>query len=891
MDYAGNTDRTDGGSWIGRCRFLFERSSMRFSHRRPTLHRSGREKIARRLMGQKLDERCLMAGDLPLGAAVEDTGEYLLGRIAVTAVFFDSNGQTDTKSQNWDPGEIDRVLGELTEGVNWWSRALDRLNTVHSLDIVIDDTYARQPVSTNFEPIDRSSNDFPLYLAEFYRARGYAENPETTLDDAIFAYNNDQRIAQDADWSFTIFVVDSSDDADDMFPSGAFLQAFAYEGGMFMIVPSERPAQTFAHEMGHLFWAHDEYPGGATYLERRGYYNTQVTNAANNPSSGFVQQPSIMTNGPLLTEAYLDQTSPASTFAAVGWQDSDGDGIFDVLDVPLKFEATAAFDTVTSTASLKGSARAVALPNENSSGLGHDITINRVSHLQYRLEGLGIENPQWVTVQSPDSSVANFDVSVVIESDFETIQWRVVEETTGQATYLTAGTKTIPGIQPTSLAGISYVDTVENGVRDADEIVLPGTTITITHADQTPLFWTHLLASDFPAGPLSNEQTDGLVLTSEKYSFDIVEETDAVGIGTTNGTRFGFAFPSTGSNAWNAAWGRNNRLLVEAQQPVGRIAVQGRSLSDHAAIRVEAFDSQGNRVERVSAQGLSAHENFELVIIDPQAEIASFRVWGINHTRFEIHEISGGVDPSVVTDANGLWKFAGLPEGDYRVKQQAPNMIYQDPPAIQPDGRLMSVATTSEVASTELLRVDSLRHNTTDPYNVDGENGITALDALAVMNEIRRLGGSQLLPPVSGGPWVDVDNNGEVSPIDALMVMNYLRRRGSGSSGEMTRSMGGSGADSRLMQDALISFTDHAVVNKVVDTDRVRGIVQKDSKIVGSEAPQPKIAGESPSKSEIRRIQRDRFASLNQDGSASSSVWSLTDAVFLTYPIVTDFSD
>jgi hypothetical protein len=777
--------------------------------------------------------------------------------------------------------------------VNWWSRALDRLDTVHSLDIVIDDTYARQPVSTNFEPIDRSSNDFTRYLGEFYRARGYADDPRTTLDEAVFAYNNDQRIANDADWSFTIFVVDSSDDADGMFAGGAFLQAFAYEGGLFMVVPSERPAQTFAHEMGHLFWSYDEYAGGGSYLDRRGYYNTQATNAANNPSAGFVQQPSIMASGPLLSQAYLDETSPASTFAMVGWQDSDGDGIFDVLDVPLEFDAVAEFDSVTSTAKLKGQARAVALPNENSSGLGHDITINRVSHLQYRLEGSGIEDPQWLTVQSPDSHVANFDVSVAIESEFETIQWRVVEETTGQATYLTKGTKTIPGIPPASLAGKSYVDTVANGILDVGEGTLSGTTISLTSADQTPVFGTKLRAADFSAGLLSNEQTGGLRLTSETYSLGVLDQTDAVGIGTI-GSRKAFAFPANGAGVWNTSWDSSNRLLVELAEPVGRISVQGRSLSGQAAIRVEAFDSQGNRVNRVSAQGLSVDEDYQLVITDPQARIASFRVWSINQARFEIDQISGGIESLVVTDASGLWRYQGLPPGDYRIKQQAINMIYQDPPNSQPDGRLMTVGTTTQVVATGLRRVDSLRHNVPDPYNVDAKDGVTPLDALAVINEIRRLGGNRLLPPIAAAPWVDVDNNGEVTPIDALMVMNYLRRRGNGSTGETMRTSGDSGPDLRFAQSAAVSPQNQGIVNKGMNAGEVEDFSRRNLKATGflqTQSTLTKIDRKSTIDSLNGAAEPESLARSGLAQSAVGDVDSLVDQVFLTYPIAGDFSD
>ncbi len=67
-----------------------------------------------------------------------------------------------------------------------------------------------------------------------------------------------------------------------------------------------------------MFWARDEYAGGGSSFQRRGYYNTLNSNAADNPAPGFVQQPSIMAAGTLLDTAYLNHVSPASTLAMIG---------------------------------------------------------------------------------------------------------------------------------------------------------------------------------------------------------------------------------------------------------------------------------------------------------------------------------------------------------------------------------------------------------------------------------------------------------------------------------------------------------------------------------------------------------------------------------------------
>ncbi len=301
---------------------------------------------------ERLEQRQLLAAN-PLGATPMDTGEFLLGTVAVTPVLFESNGATDPQTQNWTADEIDQVLAKVTEGVNWWSDTLDTLQTVHSLEFIVDDTFAVNPVQTPYEPIDRPSTDFNLYTGDFITAQGYGD--AKTIEEGVQRFNHDQRTKLGTDWAFTIFIVDSSDDGDGLFASGmSFSAAFAYAGGLFIVTPSTRPASTITHEMGHIFWARDEYAGGGSWSDRRGYYDTQNLNAADNPTPGFQQEISIMRGGVPLTAAYEQHVSPASTLAMVGWQDSDGDGIFDLADVPLRLEGTGYLDVADVFVSLPG---------------------------------------------------------------------------------------------------------------------------------------------------------------------------------------------------------------------------------------------------------------------------------------------------------------------------------------------------------------------------------------------------------------------------------------------------------------------------------------------------------------------------------------------------------
>lgn len=315
----------------------------------------------------------MMAAD-SIGVTPKDNGEFLLGTVTVTPVFLESNGQVDPQSQNWTSEEIDEMIAKVGVGVNWWSDTLDTLGTVHSLDFFIDETYARTPFETPYEPIDLNTSAIDQYIGDFVTRLGYGDS--RSIEEAVGRFNHDQRIKHDTDWAFTIFVADASDDPDGLFASGGnFSAAFAYAGGLFMVLPSTRPASTITHEMGHIFWVRDEYMGGGSWSERRGYYDTQNTNAADNPAPDFVQAISIMRGGIPLTAAYESHTSPASTLAMVGWQDSDGDGIFDVFDVPLLLDGVGHFDPQTSLYHFTGEATAVPLRNQNSSGPQSDITL------------------------------------------------------------------------------------------------------------------------------------------------------------------------------------------------------------------------------------------------------------------------------------------------------------------------------------------------------------------------------------------------------------------------------------------------------------------------------------------------------------------------------------
>src|SRR4029079_17407882 len=95
----------------------------------------------RRLILESLETRALLTYAYPYGATPDDTGEYMLGKIAVNVVLMESdssmaphdNGtlhQYDPKSgaistvtytpENWSPEEIAAVEQKVTDAMKWW---------------------------------------------------------------------------------------------------------------------------------------------------------------------------------------------------------------------------------------------------------------------------------------------------------------------------------------------------------------------------------------------------------------------------------------------------------------------------------------------------------------------------------------------------------------------------------------------------------------------------------------------------------------------------------------------------------------------------------------------------------------------------------------------------
>lgn len=427
----------------------------------------------------------------PFGATDNDTTEYLIGNVYVTVVLFESNGTIDANRENWTPTMRNQVKAEIQEGLQWWVDTYNaRTSSTTPLYFDIDFTYADTPVSTGYEPITQSamSNEY-LWISDFLQRAG--RPAVTSRAGALMAvrdFDADQRDSHNCDWAFTVFIANSANDFDGCYSDGSF--AYAYVGGPWVTMTYtndgwgiDHMGQVLAHETGHIFYALDEYPGsGCVYTDYSGYYNVQNVNAYDGHPNRSSRVASIMAEEDLQNAAYAAHTSSPSSLQAVGLRDTDGDGILDVLDVPLTLTGSGSYNASSGVYTFSGHSAVQTLVNRNPYGMGNDITLNKVDLIQYR-----VDSGAWVNGHTYGGTDVDVSQAVNIASGRHTVEFRTICSRTGVTSAVWTDTfdsnTTVTGtvwsdenadgymsfIEPRLANWTVYVDADNDGVLDAGE--------------------------------------------------------------------------------------------------------------------------------------------------------------------------------------------------------------------------------------------------------------------------------------------------------------------------------------------------------------------------------------------------------------------------------------
>jgi hypothetical protein len=626
-------------------------------------------------------------------------------------------------------------------------------------------------------------------MYDFLNVVGYNQTGNFSTD--IRNFNNSQREKYQTDWAYTIFVVNDQNDADGSFytdtpkSAGQFEKAFAFAGGRFFVMPASRPASTVSHESGHMFWALDEYPGGGTYTSKRGYYSTQNSNAWDNPlfrdpNSGQVQQPSIMASGTnpgdLLYRAYEANTSSQSSLEIIGWKDSDGDGVFDVLDVPLTLSGSGYYDPAASLYHFAGYSSVQTLANLNPSGNRNDVTINRVSRLEYRFDG-----GQWQTATEYGTYAASIDSAIPMPATVNQIELRTVDSVTGISSPIFAGNS----IRATStddpgVHGFVFDDANANGDWDTTEHGLAGVQVQLVD----------------PNGALLPLQTtiepDSYSTATDLSRLNSSVTLSATGLGVANSkvtslasgsvANAGQVFGNTSSDydcqSACSLWTEYTRQLrLDFPQAVTYVGLDLIADSNGDAGRLEIYSTQGKLLGRYTTAALSGGKRETMSLAMPTAEIAYAIAYGHMGSSVMFDSLRVGVSPTSVTDKQGLYRFANLPEGHYNVRVVSqPHQIVTAPENSIQSVDLASGASISTL-DVGLNSASSRWQNPANHLDVNNDGWVTPIDVLQVVNSLNLLGARVLGAGDPAPPFLDTSGDGQLAPGDALIVVNELNRR------------------------------------------------------------------------------------------------------------------
>lgn len=297
--------------------------------------------------------------------------QYLAGRVAVRVVLPESTGELDRSSEDWTETQIEQVMVEVRAALDWWRERLPAARL--EFDVVV------QVVPTRYEPIRYGLAQEGLWIGDVLRALGYTSN---NYFEQAFQAAYDLRDQRGADWATTIFIVNSARD-DGYLADGRF--AYAYLHGPFSVITSDGGPYTtqwlravIAHEFAHLFGALDQYSAAGVRCDQRsGYLFTPTTNSMFNNCG--TNEPSIMRE---LINSFINGAVDSSARAQLGYRDSDGDGIIDVLDTIPSLTLT----TVSQEPGRRPLVDLVAWDVPYPSPVQPDATINPITAIEYRVD-------------------------------------------------------------------------------------------------------------------------------------------------------------------------------------------------------------------------------------------------------------------------------------------------------------------------------------------------------------------------------------------------------------------------------------------------------------------------------------------------------------------------
>ena len=337
------------------------------------------------------------------------TSDYMLGSVTVAIILPESDGSLDPNLENWTVDEINKVRQEVSDGLTWWKTKAQARGI--NLNFIIASGHPIV-VPTKYEPITRRGGGWNwngeegLWVDDVMERLGYNSYPLDQYQLEVRKYDHDLRQTNYTDWAFTIFVADSSNDADGLFSN--FISAYAWVAGPHIVLTRDNDGYTFeemdgvlVHEIGHLFGSPDEEMSDACVNSNScqqpfGYLN--VPNQNCNLSVCALHDGNCIMRAP---QSNLNlNTICQYTAGHVGWRDSDSDSLPDPIDTVPQLSISGYPANPSASYILNYTAKVTDLPYSTTQPDYISVTINTVS-VQYQI---GSPSGTWATTIAGDGA-------------------------------------------------------------------------------------------------------------------------------------------------------------------------------------------------------------------------------------------------------------------------------------------------------------------------------------------------------------------------------------------------------------------------------------------------------------------------------------------------------
>ena len=742
----------------------------------------------RRVCLEALESRQMLTTSVPYGALPSDTGEFMLGDVYVNVVLMQSDptmAPFDKSTETWTQSEIDGLRGRIESGVNWWSNLLGLQPNVrpNQLTFTFDWSHGATPaqaVHTGYEPINRTSDEWILWGEDFLTSVGYAKSGTDingVLED-LRDYNNAQRIAHNANWSYTIFVANDANSTSKTFASGgSFSRSFAYAGGNAFIMPEDRPAEVVAHETGHMFWALDEYTGTSAQANR-GYYDTYNNNSVSNTDPAHTHVASIMSGQIGATYepsvAFAGNSTSPESMQMVGWKFSDSSGIPDVLNVKMGLDGDGQFNTTANTFHFIGTSWVRTLKNKNPSGLGDDITINRIRQVEYSVDG-----GSWTTINGAANNdyIDNLDVTFPITAGASQVKIRTEDTRTGVLSdeyVANLGssmplTSTRPGVN-----GYVYSDANRNSTWNNGEVGLANWLVQfVDNLGNAINYQQQVAIANFADGTVLNSVTNGVALSvtgldSSTSNVFTRTSTSAPSAGKVFGNK---TLAGVASDTWTSG----RELNIAFTIPTTTVSLTAYGFSPGSVGRLEIYDASNHLLDRYTTGALSAGQSQVMTLSRPQADIAYAIAYGHAGTQVVLTGLKWGVISSTYTDSFGAFSLSTAPAGTYRVQAVAPQTNFI--PVSPPNG--VQVVTFAGPSAQNIdfgfYQNPAPWQNPVNPLDVNGNGSVSSPDVLVLVNDLNSNHIHKVVGiPTTTNTYLDVNGDGNINTTDVLILVNYI---------------------------------------------------------------------------------------------------------------------